>query len=154
MPVPTGNPLRDGHPTYISFSLNTTIALFEKEIQPMGVEGGEGIDQTTMRNVTWRTSIGRALKTLTPADLDCAYDEGVYSSVIAMINLNQQLTVTFPTGRTLIFWGRLRSFIPNKLTEGTQPLAKCVVDPSNINNSNAETAPVVGTTSSTTTTTP
>lgn len=151
--MPTGVKLRDGHPTTITLSLAPNIALWEVGIQPMGVEGGEPIDQTTMRSSTWRQVIGRALKTLTPANLECAYDEGVYSDIVSQCNVNQQLTVTFPTGRTIVFWGFIRSFQPQKLMEGTRPLADVVVVPSNSDASGNEVAPVVGTTSSTTTTT-
>ena len=153
MPSPSGIRMDQGHATIIEFSGNTTIQLWEKTVKPMGIDGGEPINTTTMRNVTWETMIARSLMTMTPAELECAYDEAVYTAIIAMVNNNQQLTVIFPSLRRITFWGYLRSFEPNPIVMQEQPTARVVVVPTNQNNSGVETGPTIGTTSTTTSTT-
>ena len=41
----------------------------------------------------------------------------------SIINTETTITVLFPNSDTLAFYGYLRSFIPDELTEGTQPEA-------------------------------
>jgi hypothetical protein len=151
--MPTGRRLDDGHSTTISFPYDPTIGLWEKEVQPPGVDGGDPVDTTTMRNVLYRTMNPRKLKTLTAATFKVAYDETHTLRIHAMTNINQLLVATFPTGAPFSFWGYLRSFIPDALVEGQQPTATVTIQPTNQNNSGAEVSPTIGTTTTTTTTT-
>jgi hypothetical protein len=153
MPGPTGHRLDDGFASYWTFSADTTIGLWEKEVTPPGWDGGDAIDTTTMRNTNLRTFYPRKLKTQTPSSFRAAYDEGHLVRIEAMINVPQQITIFFPTGRPYTFWAYLRSFQPDQLREGDQPTATCVVQPMNQNLAGVETEPTLGTTTSTTTTT-
>lgn len=143
MPGPTGNRIDDGHSTTITFSSNPSVKLWEKQVTPAGIEGGGANDITTMRNETWRTRSPKKLKTLTECSFTAAYDPAVYSQILAMINVNQQITVTFPNGKFLKFWGWLDKFTPARAVEGSQPEAECTVIPSNQNASGVETAPTL-----------
>lgn len=133
--------MNDGHSTLVTFSADSSVALKEKEVTPPGVSGGGENDTTTMHNTTWRTRQPKQLVTLSECSFVAAYDPAVYDEIIAMINVNQQITVEFPDGSTLVFWGWIDEFTPNRHVEGEQPTAEVTIIPSNQNNSGAETAP-------------
>jgi hypothetical protein len=95
-----------------------------------------------MLNTTYRTKNPKALITMAPLSMTCAYDPACYSSILTLINVNNLITVTFPDGSTLAFWGWLNSFTPGGCVEGEQPTADVEVIPSNQNDSGVETAPV------------
>ena len=132
----------DGHSTIVTFAEDGAIALFEKEVTPPGVDGGGANPTTTMRNTVWRTNAPKKLKTLTDAALTVAYDPAVIDSIVAMCQINQLITVTYPDLSTLAFWGWLDTFTPNANVEGEQPTAEVNIIPSNMNGSLVETAPV------------
>jgi len=129
----------DGHQTLIAFAADGTVEFYEKTVTPPGIEGGEEIDTTTMLNETWRT---RAPRSLSTSSCTVAYDPVIYDSILALVNVVNLITVTFPDGATLEFWGWLKSFKPNELREGEQPTAEIEIVPGNQNDSGAETAPV------------
>jgi hypothetical protein len=131
--------LDDGYSTTISLGGSS---LYEKEVTPPGIDGGGGIDTSTMRNTAWRTQTPMSLKTLTNASFTAAYDPAAYTSLLSAVNVNQEITVTFPDGATLVFWGWLNTFTPNPLVEGEQPTAECEIIPSNQNDQGAEADPV------------
>jgi len=142
--------MNDGYQTTIAFTsakmdsqANLLTLMEEKEITPPGVAGGGANDATTMRNTTWRTMAPKVLKTLTESPFVVAYDPELYDEMVAMINDNQLITITFPDTSTLAFWGWIDSFTPNAQVEGEQPTANVVIIPSNQdgNNNNAEIAP-------------
>lgn len=135
------NIMEDGHSTIISFSANPAVKFAEKEVTPPAVSGGGPVDTTTMRNQTWRTQGARKLKTLGQSSAVVAYDPLVYDQIVAMVNVNQQITVTFPDGESVTFWGWLDSFTPGANVEGTQPTATITIEPSNRNTSKQEQAP-------------
>lgn len=133
--------LDDGHSTTIAFSADSSVNFWEKEVTPPGWSGGGANDTTTMRNSTLRTMSPKQLKTLSEASFTAAYDPVVYDEIKAMINVNQQITITFPDSSTLLFWGWIDEFTPNANVEGEQPTAEITIIPSNQNASGAETAP-------------
>lgn len=129
----------DGFSTQIGFALNANVKFFEKEVTPPGIEGGGANQTTTMRNVRLRTMSPKKLYTLTEADAVVSYDPAVYPQILAMVNKNQLVTVLYPDGSTLAFWGWLDTFKPNAAKEGEQPTAAVKVIPSNQNASGVET---------------
>ena len=136
--------LDDGHPTIISFSEYPNVKLWEKSVTPPGVDGGDAVDTTTMRNTLWRTKNPRVLRELSDASFTAAYDTEVFDTIVAMVNENQEITVTFPDESTLTFWGWLKEFTPSEITEGEQPTANVVIVPGNQDNNKEEVAPVRG----------
>ena len=132
----------DGHRTLITFDAAPTVQFYQKEVTPPGLDGGGANDTTTMHNDTWRTMAPKKLKTLTEAGITAAYDPACYSSLVTLINNNNLITITFPDGSTVEFWGWLNSFKPNKVVEGSQPTAEIQIIPSNQDASGAEVAPV------------
>lgn len=134
--------LDDGYQTLISFAADPTVLFYEKTVTPPGVDGGGEVDTTTMLNSAWRTRNPKALITLSNAAMTVAYDPATYPEIVALVNVNNLITVTFPDGDTLDFWGWLNTFTPGEHQEGEQPTADIEIIPSNQNASGVETAPV------------
>jgi hypothetical protein len=133
--------LTDGHQTLITFALNGSVKLREKTVQPPGISGGGPVSQTTMRNSTWRTQTPKRLKSMTSMNVKVSYDAAVYNQIIAMVNQNQQITVTFADGATLAFYGWIDEFTPDDADEGNQPTATLKLEPSMLDGSGAESGP-------------
>lgn len=138
--------LDDGYQTLVSFAADTDVLFYEKTVTPPGVDGGGEVDTTTMLNTDWRTKNPKALATLAPASMTVAYDPECYPEIVALVNVNTLVTVTFPDGDTLAFWGWLNTFTPGELAEGEQPTADIEIIPSNQDAAGAEIAPVHSTT--------
>lgn len=142
--APTGIKLDDGFSTTISFARKTNINLWEKTVKPPGLDGGEKIEQTTMLNIAYRTFTARALKTVTDCTFNAQYDPGVYTDILALINLEGSVTIHFPDGSTYDFYGYLGKFEPAELQEGSPPMAACTIFPTNYDPTNkVEAAPVL-----------
>ena len=129
--TPLGIPMKDGFSTRIAFESDPDISFWEKTIQPPGVDGGDAIDTTTMHNVDYRTFRSRALTTLTEMTLTVAYYPDVYDEIQNIINEENDITVHFPDGSTLDFFGFLRLFEPQDHEEGSQPEASVTIQPTN-----------------------
>ena len=84
-----------------------------------------------MHNTTYRTFGARSLVTLGELSTTVAWDPDVYDEVLAIVNTNTTITVHFPDGSTLAFFGFLRTFEPSDLEEGTQPEASITIQPTN-----------------------
>jgi len=134
--------LDDGYQTLMSFAAAPSVLFFEKTVTPPGLDGGGEVDTTTMLNETYRTRNAKALITMTNASMTAAYDPLVYNDILTLINNNNLITLTFPDGDMLAFYGWLNSFVPGEHVEGTQPTADVDVIPSNQNEAGEETAPV------------
>jgi len=128
----------DGYATYFTFGANPAVKFWEKNVTPPGVEGGGENDTTTMRNKNWRTRAPKKLKTLANSSTTVAYDPAVYADVLTLLQVNQQITITFPDLSTVTFWGWLDTFTPGDLSEGEQPTAEITVIPSNQDSAGAE----------------
>lgn len=134
--------LDDGFSTRVDFADNPSVSFYEKTVTPPGYSAGGPNDTTTMRNTAWRTNSPKQLKTATESTLKVAYDPVVFSEILAMVGANQLITITFPEGDTLEFWGWIDEFTPDEIKEGEQPMATIKIQPSNQNDSGTETAPV------------
>ena len=136
--------INDGYQTTVTITDSASGALYlnMREVTPPGVDGGGENDTTTMANLVWRTRQPKALKTLTPLSFTAKYDPQVYDFMVSMVNVNQQITITFPDLTSLVFWGWLDKFTPAGLSEGTIGLANCTIVPSNQNDSGVEAAPI------------
>lgn len=142
--TPAGIILDDGFSTKIAFEADPDVSLWERTVTPPGVDGGDAIDITTMHNETWRTMSTRSLKTLTDSSFTALYDPAVYEQVIALINVETSVTLHFPDGSTYSFFGALRTFEPDEITEGEPPSATCTITPTNRDPATgAEAAPVL-----------
>src|ERR1700761_1015969 len=109
--------LTDGFKTLITFSLNGSVKLKEREVQPPGLSGGGPIDTSTMRNTLMKTKSPKSLIDTKQMALQAAYDPAVYTDILAMLLENQQCYVTFPDGSKVTFWGWIEEFQPTGLKE-------------------------------------
>lgn len=142
--IPPGIKLLDGFSTVIAFSLDSNVNLWEIGVSPPGVDGGDAIEVTNMHNVTWRTFEPRALYTLTESSFTSFYDPVVYDEVLSLINVRGSVTIHFPDGSTLDFYGYLRVFEPQEIVEGDVPQANVTIQPTNWDpTNNVEAAPVM-----------
>jgi len=132
----------DGFATLISFDADSDVQMWEKEVTPPGVSGGGENDTSTMRNTAWRTRAPKGLITLSESSFSAAYDPAVFDEIVAMVNVNQEITITFPDNSTLVFWGWIDEFTPGANVEGEQPTADVTIIPSNQDAAGAEIAPV------------
>ncbi len=105
--------------------------LFEKEVTPFGLDGGDANDITTMRNTFMRTMAPRRLKTATEMPCTIAYDPSILTDMYRLLNINQQVRVYFPDGSLWQFFAYVRVFKPNALKEGEQPTAELTIQPTN-----------------------
>ncbi len=141
--APLGGKMGDGYQTLIAFALDPTVSFWERTVTPPGIDGGDAVETTTMHNTEWRSMAARALKTLTESSLTVAYDPLVDTNILSLISNEGSVTVHFPDGSTLDFYGYLRSFQPGDLAEGTMPEATITITPTNYDPVNkVEAAPV------------
>lgn len=141
---PAGIKLDDGFSTVITFAADPDVSFWEKTVTPPGIDGGDAIETSTMHNDVWRTMAPRQLKTLTESSSTVAYDPNVFNNILSLINVRTTVTVTFPDGSTLAFYGYLRSFEPNEMSEGEQPEATVNITPTNFDHVNkVEASPVL-----------
>jgi hypothetical protein len=129
----------DGFATLISLGGTN---FWEKTVTPPGVEGGGAVETSTMRNVAWRTKNPKKLKSMTDSSFTAAFASAAYTTILAQINVNQEIVITFPDESTLTFWGWLDSFVPGEFAEGEQPTADCTIICSNQDADGDEIAPV------------
>jgi hypothetical protein len=135
--------LDEGFPTKINLT-GAGVTLYEKTVKPAGIDGGEPVNTTTMRNTAWRTFNARVLMSMTPMTTKVAYAVAAYTTLTSSVNSNMLIVVTFPDDSTLSFWGYIQKFEPDDIAEGKQPEATITIQPTNQNGSGVEVAPVVG----------
>lgn len=133
--------LQDGFKTLIGLANVPAVKFYEKEVTPPSVSGGGANEQTTMRNTAYRTQGPKKLKTIGDIKAKVSYDAAVITDILAQINVNQLITVTYPDNSTLAVWGWLDEFTPGNNVEGQQPMADITIKVSNLNASGVETAP-------------
>jgi len=143
--TPAGIILADGFSSKIVITADTNISFWEKQVTPPAVDGGDAVEQTTMWNTTWRTKLPRDLISLEDIVTTVAYDPVVYDQIVAVINTNTTITVTFSDGSTLAFFGFLKRFEPSALVEGEQPEATVTFVATNIDpaDTTVEAGPVM-----------
>jgi hypothetical protein len=134
--------LEDGYRTLFSFASAPGILLMEVSVTPFGMEGGDQIEVTTMRNNLLRTFAPQFLITMTEASFVAAYDPFAKDTLMTqVINTNDQITITYSDGSRWTFWGYLKSATPGEAVIGGRPTMNCTVVPTNRNSSGAETFP-------------
>lgn len=136
--------LTDGYRTIITLANDPTIKLYEVEVTPPPISIGKSIDQTTMRNLKYRTQAPAVLIMLGEGKVQVAYDPIVQHDMESQLGVNQLITYQYPDGSTYAFYGWVDSFTQTALKEGTRPIADMVLAPSLRNNASppVETPPV------------
>lgn len=134
------NRIDDGFRTTIEFSEFPTLEFYEISITLPGVDGGTPIETTNMRSDELRTFWLRQLKTLTPVTIVAGYTADIYdpAATYAMVNVNQEVTITGPNGFEISFWGGVVSVQPGPMEEGQRPTISITVQPTNTDNDKVE----------------
>jgi len=113
-----------------------------KNIQPIGVDGGEAIDVTCLSNVAWVTKQPQKLKEVPDISFSCQYHPESWNTVNTEINDNKLITITFNNAATLVFWGFLKSYEPQQAGKGEEWLANGTIVVTNMNDTGVEVDPV------------
>lgn len=123
--TPVGIPLRRGFSTKITLAIDPDISFWEKKIKPPGFDNGDKINTTTMFNDTYRSFASRGLIEMTDVTGVAAYDPVLLSQINAVCGVETTITITFPDGTTWYFYGYLKNFDPQELSEDpNQPEAQ------------------------------
>ncbi len=125
--TPSGRFLGDGYQTLVALTADTNIEFFEVTVTPPGIEMDDPNDTTTMHNVDWRTMSPRTLSKLTDTTITANYDPVVYNSILAIIGTVTVVTIHFPDGSSLCFYGFVKSFQPGELSEGNKPTCTVMI---------------------------
>lgn len=141
--TPAGERLPNGYQSFFAFSRNPTISLWEMELTPPGIDGGDPVQTSTQHNEEWETMAPAALKTLTEHEFTAAYDPRVYDDILDLINQPDSITNHFPDTSSLVYWGYLKSFEPDSLSNGEMPQASCTIVPTNTDPTTGEEEPPV-----------
>ena len=95
----------DGFSTKITLSSVPSLSIWEKELTALGVEGGEPIDISNMFATLWHTSAPKTLKKLKPCKVKAFFDINAWPTLVVQVNKKQTITLLFPNGATLFFYG-------------------------------------------------
>jgi hypothetical protein len=116
--TPTGKKIENGFRIKITFASNATVNFWERAVKPPGFDGGDPTDTTTQFNTTVRTKGSRKLITITDITGTVLYDPAVIPQILALINVEQAVTVLWPDGATLALYGYLKNFEPAEMGHG------------------------------------
>jgi hypothetical protein len=117
----------DGHGIRIVF-VNGGVTVYEKNVTPGGIEGGDPIDITTNDNTSLRSFAPRTLATETPINLEVTYNQTDKAALEALANTSDDIRTEYPDNTTELTSGWIRSVIANQATSGEQPTANLVVE--------------------------
>lgn len=140
--------MSDSVKSLVTFSANTAILFWEKEVQFTGYDGGDPISTSNMLNGTFETSVPRVLQKGTDLTMTGSYSGAALSAFQSMINVQQTITQTFPTvdGRWCAFYGWLMKAVPQNNQIGNQPQIQITVHRSDWDYNNfLESGPAYGT---------
>lgn len=124
---PVGRQLPKGYQTLITFASSPTIAFWEQEVTPPGLDGGDSTDTTNQFSDTWVTKSPGTLVELTDMSVKVGYDPKVIVNVASLINVTTTVTIRFPDGSTIAAYGYLKSFAPGALTRSGFPDATITI---------------------------
>lgn len=142
--VPSGYHLENSYQCLCTFAANPTVSFWEKTLQPIGIDNGDPIDETTQHNESLRTKAPRALNDLTNGKIKAAYDPVMYTAAMALCGVKTVVTWHLPDGSSLCHYGYLKSFVPMELPgDGTQPEADIEVVCTNRDPNGNEELPVL-----------
>lgn len=134
---------QDGFSTIIAFAAISTPTFKEKEVNPPGVDMGDKIDISTMRNAAWKTFVARKLKELTEFTVVCSYDAAFMGDANTNAGVNTLCTITFPDTATYVFYAYIKKWDPKTSKSGDQPEGTLTIQPTLVHSTTgAETAPV------------
>lgn len=129
--TPAGRMLNTGYQTLVTIKSDPNIEFSEIGVTPPSIMGDDEVETTTQHNTTWRTFAPRTLMTLGEFQVRARYDPVIYSSIPVVVNLNTTITITFPDGCTLAFYGFVKGVEFDEMVEGTPPECTVTIKPTN-----------------------
>jgi len=126
----------DGKGTTMAWTTSSSFVVEKTRIKPPGSEVND-IDITHLGNTNVRTMTPSQLSTITAVTFDGHHDP----ALTVPIGVNDTITVTFPDGSTLVFWGYLQNYEPGDIVEGAKMECSGTITISNRNASGVETKP-------------
>lgn len=142
--TPEGYYLENGFSMQVAFSEIPDVSIWENEVTPPGVDGGDALDLMNMHVVEWRPMAPRTVKTLTPMSVKGWYDPNLYNQLTDVVNVKQSISLHYPDGSTLVFWGFVQKLDFGSFTEGATPEVTATIIPTNRDpNTRSEEAPVL-----------
>lgn len=120
--TPDGAMLPNGYQALVAFDADPDFNLWEKEVTPPSLDGGDPVDTQTQHDVQFSTQRPRALTKIDGGQFTAGYDPLVLVDSGAMLNLEQSITWHFPDGSSIAYWGYLKAIKPTGMTDGNMPL--------------------------------
>lgn len=118
---PTGKKLENGYRCLIVNSLNPSIDLMEKSVQPVGKDTDAPVPTSDMFNNKYETFAPRPLMKGTPAQAICNYAPGALTALDAIMGKRATITEWYPNGDSYCYYGFYQKYERNHHTNGTQP---------------------------------
>lgn len=122
---PTGARIPRGYRVLVTLTADPNISLWEISLTPPGEDQGDMIDITTQWNDDVRTKAFRALTEITDGSGTFGYAPESEPLIRAAIGDDSGITFHFPNGSSWAYWGGLRSFEPDEMSDEDAPSATC-----------------------------
>ncbi len=119
--TPTAWKEDQGFRIQVTNSANPSLAIWEIEVTPQGVDGGEAIRTSNQFNTRYHTKRPRALIDSNGGKLKGAICAGSRHQFEAICNVEATITEHYPDGSTYAYYGFYRSFKPDSQKEGERP---------------------------------
>lgn len=104
----SGDCMKDGFKSLVAFSLNAGVLLWERDVTPMGRDGGDPIPFDSMHNTLYHMVRPRTLIKGKDLVMRCGYEPRVQVQLDLMQNVEQTITQFFPSTYWVAFYGYLR----------------------------------------------
>jgi len=98
------------------------VSLCLTSLAGVSLTGFEKLDISCLSNSTWKTGISQTLKDCPDLSFTVNFSPALWGSVVAQINVNQQITVNFPDALglgSINFYGFLNTFTPGEASVGS-----------------------------------
>jgi hypothetical protein len=132
----------DGFGAKLAFNANPSLQVWEKKVKPLTVDGGDAVEQSTNWNANTRTFSARVLHKFDDITIEAGYNPDCYAGILALVNVEGSITVYWPTGDKLDFYGYLKKFEDSDLTESEKPMATLTIALTNRDADGNEVPPV------------
>jgi len=136
------NATKDGVGTSLTIG---SLTLEQVTLKGLGINGGDPLDASHLGNTAYLTKKPQTLKEVTDITGTAHYAPEDLADVIAEINDNQSMTLTFTGIGTITFYGFLQVFEPDEGEIGSTWNASFTVVVTNLNATDVETGPVFST---------
>jgi hypothetical protein len=104
-----------------------TIGLWEVSVTPVALSGGDKVGIGNQYNSRYETFVPQRLITVGDMQLTVQYDPDAYDEISQAINDNTTITIHFPNGDRLAFYGFLKDFTPGEVSRTANPTATAVI---------------------------